>query len=75
MKNKEEPPVDSRRGNPREQADLYRSDCDGSRTTGSLSRPGPTVAAHTGQPALSDLIESLMERVLVPRSTRDDSGL
>ena len=75
MKTKEEPPVDSRRGNPREQADLYRSDCDGSRTTGSLSRPGPTVAAHTGQPALSDLIESLMERVLVPRSTRDDSGL
>ncbi len=45
MKNKEEPPVNSRRGNPREQADLNRSDGDGSRTTGSLSRPGRTVAA------------------------------
>ncbi len=64
MKNKEEPPVNSRRGNPREQADLNRSDGDGSRTTGSLSRPGRTVAAHTGQPALSDFSESLMERVV-----------
>ena len=66
MKNKEEPPVNSRRGNPREQADLYRSDCDGSRTTGSLSRPGRTVTAHTGQPALSNFRESLMERVVDP---------
>ncbi len=64
MKSQEEPPVNSRRGNPREPNDLYRSVGDGSRTTGSLSLPGPTVAAHTGQPALGDISESLMERVV-----------
>jgi len=66
MKNKEEPSVDLRRGNPCEQADLYSPDCDGPQTTGSLSRPGLTVAAHTEQPALSDFSESLMERVVDP---------
>ena len=59
MKNKEEPSVNSRRGNPCEQADLDRSDCVGSQTTGSLSRPGRTVAARTEQPALSDFSELL----------------
>jgi hypothetical protein len=52
MKNKEEPSVNLRRGNPCEQADLDRSDCVGPQTTGSLSRPGRTVAARTEQPAL-----------------------
>ena len=52
MKNREEPSVNSRRGNPCEQADLDRSDCVGPQTTSSLSRPGRTVAARTEQPAL-----------------------
>ena len=59
MKNKEEPSVNSRRGNTCEQADLNRSDCVGPQTTGSLSRPGRTVAARTEQPALSDFSELL----------------
>jgi len=54
MKNKEEPSVNSQRGNPCEQADLHFPDCDGPQTTGSLSRPGSTVAARTEQPALSE---------------------
>ena len=66
MKNKEEPSVNSQRGNPCEQADLYFPDCDGPQTTGSFSRPGSTVAARTEQPALSELSESLMERVVDP---------
>ena len=55
-----------RRGNPVGQADLDRSDCAGPQTTGSLSRPGRTVAARTEQPALSDFGELLMERVVDP---------
>ena len=55
MTNKEEPSVNSRRGTTCGQADLDRSDCAGPQTTGSLSRPGRTVAARTKQPALSDL--------------------
>ena len=66
MKNKEEPSVNSRRGNTCEQADLNRSDCVGPQTTGSLSRPGRTVAARTEQPALSDFSELLMERIVDP---------
>jgi RNA-directed DNA polymerase len=66
MKNKEEPSVDSPRGNPWEQADLHFPDRVGSQTTGSVSRPGRTVAAHTEQPALSDFSESLMERIVAP---------
>ncbi len=66
MKNKEEPSVNLRRGNPCEQADLDRSDCVGPQTTGSLSRPGRTVAARTEQPALSDFGELLMERIVDP---------
>ena len=50
---KEEPSINSVRGNPREQADLYRSDSDGSRTIGSLSRPGRTALARIEKPALS----------------------
>ena len=53
MKNKEEPSVDLRRGNPGEQADLYSPDCDGPQTTGSLSRPGRTATAAREKPALS----------------------
>ena len=66
MKYKEEPSVNSRRGNTCEQADLNRSDCVGPQTTGSLSRPGRTVAARTEQPALSDFSELLMERIVDP---------
>ena len=66
MKNKEEPSVNLRRGNPVGQADLDRSDCAGPQTTGSLSRPGRTVAARTEQPALSDFSELLMERIVDP---------
>ena len=53
MKNKEEPSANSQRGNPSGQVDLYRSGGVGSETTGSLSRPGSTVAARAEQPALS----------------------
>ena len=54
MKNKEEPSANSLRGNPSFSKE----------TTGSLSRPGPTATAQTEQPALSDSIESLMERIV-----------
>jgi hypothetical protein len=57
MKSKEEPSVNSARGNHPEQVDLYRSGDVGSETTGSLSRPGRTVTARTAQPALSRLLE------------------
>ena len=64
MKNKEEPSANSRRGNPSGQVDLYRSGGDGPETTGSLSRPGSTVAARAEQPALSLFPMSLMEAVV-----------
>jgi len=54
MKNEEEPSTDSRRGNPSSTEE----------TTGSLSRPGPTVAAQVEQPALSLFPETLMEAVV-----------
>jgi len=54
MKNKEEPSANSRRGNPSSTEE----------TTGSLSRPGPTVAARAEQPALSPLFESLKDAVI-----------
>ena len=54
MKNKEEPSANSLRGNPSFSKE----------TTGSLSRPGPTAAAQAEQPALSDSIESFMERIV-----------
>ena len=66
MKSKEEPSVNSSRGNPSEQVDLDRSGGVGSETTGSLSRPGRTVTAHTEQPALSLFPMSLMEAVVDP---------
>ncbi len=66
MKNKEELSANSRRGNRSEPIDLDRSDDARSETTGSLSRPGRTVAARAEQPALSDFSESLMERVVDP---------
>ena len=66
MKNKEESSANSRRGNPSGQVDLYRSGDVGSETTGSLSRPGSTVAARAEQPALSLFPESLMEAVVDP---------
>jgi RNA-directed DNA polymerase len=66
MKSKEEPSVNSPRGNPCEQVDLDRSGDVGSQTTGSLSRPGRTVTARTEQPALSLFPESLMEAVVDP---------
>jgi len=53
MKNKEEPSANSQRGNPSGQVDLYRSGGVGPETTGSMSRPGSTVAARAEQPALS----------------------
>lgn len=66
MKNKEEPLANSRRGNPFGQVDLNRSGDAGPETTGSLSRPGLTVAARAEQPALSDSSESLMQQVVDP---------
>jgi len=54
---KEEPLVNSSRGNPCEQVGLNRPGIVGSETTGSLSRPGCTVTARTEQPALSRLFE------------------
>ncbi|MDP6719179.1 MAG: group II intron reverse transcriptase/maturase [Pirellulaceae bacterium] len=54
MKNKEEPSIDSLRGNPSSTEE----------TTGSLSRPGSTVAAQVEQPALSLFPETLMEAVV-----------
>jgi len=64
MKNKEEPSANSRRGNPSGQVDLNRSGGVGPETTGSLSRPGSTVAARAEQPALSLFPLSLMEAVV-----------
>ena len=54
MKNKEEPSIDSLRGNPSSTEE----------TTGSLSRPGSTAAAQVEQPALSLFPETLMEAVV-----------
>ena len=54
MKNKEEPSTDSLRGNPSSTEE----------TTGSLSRPGSTVAAQVEQPALSLFPETFMEAVV-----------
>lgn len=56
MKSKEEPSLDSMRGNPSSPEE----------TTGSLSRPGPTAAAPSEKPALSLFPESLMEAVVDP---------
>jgi RNA-directed DNA polymerase len=64
MKNKEESSANSLRGNHSEQVDLSRSGGVGSETTGSLSRPGSTVAAQVEQPALSLFPETLMEAVV-----------
>ena len=66
MKSKEEPSVNSSRGNPCEQVGLYRSGGVGSETTSSLSRPGRTVTARTERPALSLFPESLMEAAVDP---------
>jgi len=55
MKSKEEPLVNSSRGNPSEQVEPYRSGGVGPETIGSLSRPGRTVTARTEQPAWSRL--------------------
>lgn len=54
MKNKEESPIDSLRGNHSSSEE----------TTGSLSRPGLTVSAQIEQPALSLFPETLMEAVV-----------
>jgi len=64
MKYREEPSACSPRENPSVQVDLYFPDDAGTETTGSLSRPGPTAAAHAEQPALSDSTESLMEVIV-----------
>ena len=56
MKSKEEPSIDSVRGNPSSHEE----------TTGSLSRPGRTAAAPIEQPALSLFPEDLMEAVVDP---------
>lgn len=66
MKNKEEPSIHLRRRNPSRQVGLYRSDDAGHETTGSSSRPGETVAARVEQPALSEDLESLMDKVVDP---------
>jgi RNA-directed DNA polymerase len=54
MKNKEESPINSLRGNPSSTEE----------TKGSLSRPGSTVAAQVEQPALSLFPETFMEAVV-----------
>ena len=54
---KEEPSVNSSRGNPCEHFGLNLSGEVGLQTTGSLSRPGRTVTARTEQPDLSRLLE------------------
>ena len=64
MKNKEESSANSQRENLSEQVDLYRSGDVGPETTGSLSRPGRTVAARAEQPALGLFPMSLMETVV-----------
>ena len=64
MKNKEESSANSQRGNLSAQVDLYRSGDVGPETTGSLSRPGRTVAARAEQPALGLFPMSLMEAVV-----------
>ncbi|MEM0926483.1 MAG: reverse transcriptase domain-containing protein [Planctomycetota bacterium] len=64
MKNKEEPPMDSPRGNPSAQVDLYLPGDAGTETEGSPSRPGSTAEAHLGKPALSDSAESFMEWIV-----------
>ena len=56
--------ANSQRGNPSGQVDLYRSGGVGPETTGSLSRPGRTVAARAEQPSLSLFPKSLMEAVV-----------
>ena len=64
MKNKEEPSIDSLRGNTSSavQRDLSAGESDA--TTSSLSRPGRTATAQTEQPALCLFPESLMEAVV-----------
>ena len=59
MKNKEEPSTDSLRGN---SSSLEE-------TTGSLSQPGSTVAAQVEKPALSLILESLMEAAVDESNT------
>lgn len=61
MKNKEEPSIDLLRGSPSLLGSLPSGE-----TTGSLSRPGPTVAASTEKPALSLFPETLMGAVVDP---------
>ena len=48
---KEEPSVNSSRGNPCGQVDLNRPGGAGPESTGSMSRPGRTATARTEQPA------------------------
>jgi hypothetical protein len=66
---REEPSVNSPRGNPSAQVDLHCSGGVGSETTGSLSQPGRTVTARTEQPALSWLLGDSMAAVV------DDSNI
>ncbi len=56
---KEEPSTDSLRGDPSSLEE----------TTGSLSRPGSTVAAQVEKPALSLILESLMEAAVDESNT------
>ena len=64
MKNKEEPSIDSLRGNT--SSAVQRNFPAGlpDETTGSLSRPGRTATAQVEQPALSLFPESSMEAVI-----------
>lgn len=66
MKNKEEPSLGSRRGNPSSPVFRYHPEGARKETTGSLSRPGRTAAASSEKPALSLFPESLMEAVVDP---------
>jgi hypothetical protein len=67
---KEEPSVNSSRGNPCEHFGLNRSGEVGLQTTGSLSRPGRTVTARTEKPAWSRFLGSSMV-VVVDASNAD----
>ena len=64
MKNKEEPSIDSLRGNTSSPAQQHLPASPRDETTGSLSRPGRTATAQIEQPALSLFPESLMEAVV-----------
>jgi RNA-directed DNA polymerase len=66
MKNKEEPPSDLSRGNPRTLGDRSLPGSATTRTTGSPVQPDDAATASLEKPALSLIPESLLEKLVSP---------